>query len=129
MAEERRLPPVTELGMVTLALLAAAVIYLSAHLPEIVDLTPCIVLLVLAYGTFASIYVLLSRVEGFAWERFAYIALRALLAYTVISGLIIYVFIRNETTGGPLAVLIFALVLFAIDVPTLIAFTVARYAD
>ncbi len=127
MAEERSLPPVTELGMLTLALLASAVIYLSAHLPQGVDLTPCVVLLVLAYLTFATIYVLLARVEGFAWDRFAYIALRALLAYTVISGMIVYVFVRNETTGDPLVVLILALVLFALDVPTLIAFTVARY--
>jgi hypothetical protein len=37
---ERRLPPVTQLGMSSLALIVASGIYLSAHLPQQVPLTP-----------------------------------------------------------------------------------------
>ena len=42
---ERTLPPVTELGMASLALIVAGGIYLSAHLPQHVPLAPAVVLL------------------------------------------------------------------------------------
>jgi hypothetical protein len=129
MSEERRLPPVTQLGMLSLALIVAAVIYLSAHLPEHVSLGPAIALLaasaVLLIGNVTSLW----RTEGFAWRRFLEVARWALLAYSIIAGLIEYVFLRNNTSGGPLVVLTLALVVFALTVPVLIAFTVARYDD
>jgi hypothetical protein len=42
---ERRLPPVTQVGMLSLALIVSGGIYLAAHLPHKVPLTPAIVLL------------------------------------------------------------------------------------
>ena len=36
-------------------------------------------------------------------------------------------FLRNNTSGGPLVVLTLSLLVFALTVPVLIAFTVARY--
>jgi len=123
------MPPVTALGMATLALLASGVIYLSAHLPQQVSVTPAVILLAAAALVFATALVLLARTEGFAWDRFLEIARWALLAYAVIAGLIVYVFLRNDTSGAPLVVLVLSLVLFALDVPMLIGFTVARYAD
>jgi hypothetical protein len=124
---ERRLPPVTQLGMLSLGLIVAAVIYLSAHLPEHVSLGPAIVLLALSALLLAGNVLSLWRTEGFAWGRFLQVARWALLAYTVIAGLIEYVFLRNNTSGGPLIVLTLSLVIFALTVPVLIAFTVARY--
>ena len=50
-----------------------------------------------------------------------------LLAYALVAGMIEYVFLRNSTSGGPLVVLTLSLVVFALTVPVLIAFTVARY--
>ena len=44
-ADAVSLPPVTQVGMVSLALIVAAGIYLSAHLPKHVPLTPAVVLL------------------------------------------------------------------------------------
>ena len=129
MSEGRKLPPVTEMGMVALALIALAVIYLSAHLPESVSVAPALVLIGLAALVMLTAFVLLRKVEGFAWQRFYFIAARALLAYLVITGLIVYVFLRNETSGAPLWTLIAGLALFALDVPMLIAFTTARYAE
>jgi len=127
MSEERRLPPVTQLGMLSLSLIVAAVIYLSAHLPKHVPLGPAIALLsvsgLLLVGNVAS----LRRAESFAWGRFLEVARWALLAYAIIAGLIEYVFLRNSTSGGPLIVLTLSLVVFALTVPVLIAFTVARY--
>jgi hypothetical protein len=127
MNEERRLPPVTQLGMLSLSLIAAAVIYLSAHLPKHVSLGPAIALLAVSALLLAANVVSLWRTEGFAWRRFLEVARWALLAYSIISGLIEYVFLRDNTSGAPLIVLTLSLVVFALNVPGLIAFTVARY--
>ncbi len=129
MSEERRLPPVTQLGMLSLSLIVAAVIYLSAHLPEHVSLGPAIALLAASALLLIGNVVALRRTEGFAWGRFLEVAGWALLAYAIIAGLIEYVFLRNNTSGGPLIVLTLSLLVFALTVPVLIAFTVARYDD
>ena len=42
---ERKLPPVTELGMASLSLIVIGGIYLSAHLPRHVPLGPAVALL------------------------------------------------------------------------------------
>ncbi len=127
MSDERRLPPVTQLGMLSLALIVAAVIYLSAHLPEHVPLTPAVILLALSALLLAGNVLALAKTEGFAWARFIEVGRWALLAYVVISAMIEYVFLRNNTSGGPLVVLTLSLAVFALTVPVLIAFTVARY--
>jgi hypothetical protein len=129
MSEERRLPPVTQLGMLSLSLIVAAVIYLSAHLPEHVSLGPAIALLAASAVLLIGNVTALRRTEGFAWRRFLEVARWALLAYSIIAGLIEYVFLRNNTSGGSLVVLTLSLVVFALTVPVLIAFTVARYDD
>ncbi len=126
---ERKLPPVTELAMASLALIVAGGIYLSAHLPEHVPLAPAVVLLVLSIGLFAANVITLTRVEGFPWERFMSVAKWSLLAYAIIAGLIEYTFLQNHLSGGPLVVLTLSLCVFAIHVPTLIGFTVARYDE
>jgi hypothetical protein len=129
MSEKRRLPPVTQLGMLSLSLIVAAVIYLSAHLPEHVSLGPAIALLAASALLLIANVVALRRSEGFAWGRFLEVARWALLAYAIIAGLIEYVFLRNNTSGGALIVLTLSLLVFALTVPVLIAFTVARYDD
>jgi hypothetical protein len=125
----RRLPPVTPVGMLSLALIVAAGIYLSAHLPQHVSLGPAIALLsasaLLLAGNLAS----LARVPGFAWRRFFEVARWALVGYVLVAGMIEYAFLRNNLSGGPLIVLTLSLLVFAVHVPVLIAFTVARYAD
>lgn len=125
---ERRLPPVTQLGMASLALIVAGGIYLASHLPNHVSLTPAIVLLAASVLLLAINLVSLARVPGFAWDRFFDIAKWALAAYVLIAALIEYSFVRNHTSGGALVVLTLSLVVFAVHVPTLIGFTVARFA-
>jgi hypothetical protein len=126
---ERRLPPVTQIGMGSLALIVAAGIYLSANLPQHVSLAPAVVLVALSALLLTANLVALSRVEDFPWSRFADIAKWALLAYLVVAGMIEYSFVRNHVSGGPLVVLTLALIIFAVHVPTLIGFTVARFAE
>lgn len=126
---ERRLPPVTEVGMLSLALIVAGGIYLSSHIPNHVALTPAVILLCASALLLAGNLAALSRVEGFAWGRFFAIARWALLGYVVVAGMIEYAFLRDHLSGGPLVVLTLSLVIFAVHVPVLIAFTVARYAE
>jgi hypothetical protein len=122
-------PPVTALAMASLTLIVAGGIYLSAHLPNHVSLTPAIVLLVCSALLLAINLFLLSRVKNFSWARFFQVAKWSLLAYVGIAGMIEYVFLRNHLRGGALVVLTLSLVVFAVHVPTLVGFTVARYAD
>jgi hypothetical protein len=126
-ADAVRVPPVTALGMLSLGLVLVAGIYLSAHLPEHVSLGPAVILLAASALVFAFNMALLSRAEGFHWRRLLEVARWALLAYGVIAGLIEYVFLRNHTSGGALVVLTLSLLVFALNVPVLIGFTVARY--
>jgi hypothetical protein len=126
---ERRFPPVTEVGMLSLALIVAGGIYLSAHLPEHVPLGPAIALLIASATLLVVNLLSLTRVAGFAWQRFADIAKWALLAYVITAGLIEYSFLQNHLRGGALVVLTLSLVVYAVHVPVLIGFTVARYAD
>lgn len=126
---ERRLPPVTQLGMISLALIVIGGIYLAAHLPQHVALGPAIALLAASALLLAGNLIALARVPDFPWRRFFDVAKWALLAYATIAGMIEYAFLRNHLRGGALVVLTLSLVVFAIHVPTLIGFTVARFAD
>jgi hypothetical protein len=124
---EQRLPPVTELGMASLALIVAGGIYLSSHLPNHVPLGPAVGLLAASAVLLVINLGLLARVKGFAWNRFFAVAKWSLLAYVVIAGMIEYAFLQNHVSGGPLVILTLSLAVFAVHVPTLMGFTVARY--
>jgi hypothetical protein len=124
---ERRLPPVTQIGMTSLALIVAGGIYLAAHLPNHVPLAPAIALLTVSVLLLAGNLALLARVPDFPWSRFFDVAKWALLAYSIIAGMIEYSFLRDHITGGVLVVLTLSLVVFAVHVPVLIGFTVARF--
>jgi peptidoglycan/LPS O-acetylase OafA/YrhL len=124
---EQRLPPVTQLGMASLALIVAGGIYLAAHIPNHVPLGPAIALLGASVLLLAGNLAALARVQGFAWRRFFEVAKWALLAYLIIAAMIEYAFLRDHLSGGPLVVLTLSLAVFAVHVPVLIGFTVARY--
>ncbi len=124
---EPKLPPVTQVGMLSLALIVIGVIYLSAHLPQAVPLGPAIALLAASAMLLAGNLFFLMRVEDFHRARFFQVGKWALLAYAITAGLIEFVFVRNGVSGGALVVLTLSLVIYAVHVPVLIAFTVARY--
>ncbi len=124
---EQRYPPITELGMLSLGLIVAGGIYLSSHIPQHVPLAPAVALLVASTLVLVINYALLRRVPNFAWQRFFQVGRWALLAYLITAGMIEYVFVRNHLSGGPLVILTLSLVVYALQVPTLIGFTVARY--
>jgi hypothetical protein len=121
-------PHFTELGMLSLALIVIGGIYLASHLPRHVPLGPAIGLLVASVVVLSFNLFSLTRVKNFAWDRFFYVAKWALLAYVITAGMIEYAFLRDHVSGGALVVLTLSLLVYAVQVPTLIAFTVARYA-
>ncbi len=126
-APDARIPPVTEIGMTSLALIIIGGIYLAAHLPQAVPLLPAIVLLVASVLLLAVNLTLLARCRGFNWRRFLMVFKWGLLAYAITAGMIEYAFVRDGLSGGPLVVLTLSIVVYAVHVPILIAFTVARF--
>ena len=115
--------------MASLALIVAGGIYLSAHLPRHVPIAPAAILLGCSALLLAGNLIALARVPSFAWDRFFAVARWSLLAYAVIAGMIEYAFLQNHVRGASLLILTLSLVVFAVHVPTLVGFTVARFAD
>jgi len=76
----------------------------------------------------ASVF-LLSRLRQFAWDRFFLVWRWALLAYVISAGMIGFAFVHDHTRGTTLALVLVMLVIFALDVPLIIATTVARYSS
>ena len=125
----RRFPPVAPLTVGSLALIVIGGILMASYVPRRPPLAaPAALTAVSAVLALTSV-VLLSRLQQFAWPRF-FLAFRwALLAYAISAGMIGFAFVRDHTRGAPLALVIVMLVIFAIDVPLVIAFTVARYSS
>jgi hypothetical protein len=126
-AVERRMPPIAEIAVAAMALIVVAGIYLVSYLPQQAALGPAVALVTIAGVLVVVNIVLLSRLRDFAWEVFFRVAGWTLLAYGVISGMLLFVFLKDATKGSLLVLLTLSLVLFAIDIPILLAFSVARY--
>jgi len=124
---EQKLPPVTELGVVSMALIVAGGISIASKLPGHVPLTLPILFLAASSLVMAANLVALGRTTGFNWDAFFGVAKWALVAYAVIAGMLEFVFLHNGTSGGVLVVLTLSLAVYAVHVPLLIGFTVARY--
>jgi uncharacterized membrane protein YeiB len=72
---------------------------------------------------------MLSRIRPFAWKVFWQVAGWSLLAYAVIAGILLFVFVHDDTRGFMLVALTLSLFFFAVDIPLLLGFSVARYQD
>jgi len=128
-ANRRRFPPVAELAIVSLALVVIGGILMASYVPRRPPLGLPTALAVVAAALLLTSAFLLSRLERFAWDRFFVVLRWALLAYVISAGMIGFAFIYDHTRGAPLALVVVMLVIFALDVPLIIAFTVARYSS
>lgn len=128
-AIRRRFPPVAELAICSLALVVIGGILLASYAPRRPPLGGPAALAVISAALLLTSAYLLSRLQMFAWERFFLVFRWALLAYVISAGMIGFAFIHDHTRGAPLALLVVMLVIFALDVPLTIAFTVARYSS
>ncbi len=124
---QAELPPVNHLATAMLVLVVAGGIYMAAHVNHPATLVPAVVLAAAATLVLLVNLVLLSRIKPFAWHKFFQVSGWALLAYLVFAGIIEYVFIYDHTPGRQLALFTWMLALFAIDVPILLGYSVARY--
>jgi hypothetical protein len=120
-------PPVTELGMVSIGLVAAGVIYLAAHLPAQAPLLVPVLCLVAAVAVLAVNVFLIVRRPGFAMWRFRQVAGWMLLVYLVVSGMLAFTFVHDHTHGEVLGVMLLLLATFTCNVPVLAGYTVARF--
>ncbi len=123
----RRLPPIIEIGSLGLLFSIAGVIYLSSYVPGNPSLAPAIGLLAASAATVAGNVLVLSRIPGFAWWMFWQVWRWTMVAYAVIAGMLIYVFIYDQIPTGQLVLLVLTLAVFAVDIPVMLAFSVARY--
>jgi hypothetical protein len=128
-SSSRRLPPVAELTVGSVMLMLSGGVYLASYLPKPPPIGPAVGLLIAGSLLTVTALALLIRIRGFAWRSFFIVARWALVAYLVIAGILGFVFVYDHTRGDTLAVLLATLVVFAIDVPLVIAFTVARYQE
>jgi hypothetical protein len=128
-AAARKLPPVAEVAVASITLMLVGGVYLAAQIPG----HPALALPVAMVAAGAVLTVadtaMLSRIRPFAWPTFFLVFRWALVAYLVIAGLLGYVFVRDHTPGATMAVLAATLVVFAFDVPVILAFTVARFQN
>jgi hypothetical protein len=124
---DRKLPPVTEVGAASMIAIVVGVIFSASYLPKHAPTAVAVVILAVAAALMLANAFLLSRIDDFAWWRFRQVGAWALLAYVVIGGMIEYAFVYDHTRGTQLAILTAMLALFMLNVPVLIAFTVARY--
>ena len=125
--DERPLPPIWEIGIVTMILVVAGGIFLAAHMPKPVPLLLPTILLVIAGCLMVANIVILSRLRDFAWDYFFLVWRWSMGGYIVIAGMIEYAFLRNHMPHDVLAVLTGSLLIFAADIPLMFAFSVARY--
>jgi hypothetical protein len=125
--DDDALPPVTQVAIASMALIVAGGIWIASHLPHHVPLGPAVVLLAASAALVVVNVVSLLRVPGFNWAAFFLVARWAGLAYAITAGILLWVFVKDGTSGGQLVVLTLSLVIYAIHVPLLIGFTVARY--
>jgi hypothetical protein len=125
----RRLPPAAESAIVSLALVIVGGIIMASYAPRRPPLDGPIAIAAVAAALLLTSVLMISRLREFAWSRFFVVLKWAGLAYVISAGMIAFAFIRDHVRGAPLAVLLVLLVIYASDVPLIIAFTVARYSS
>lgn len=125
----RKLPPVAEIAVTAMALIVIGGITLASRLPHPAPLPVLIALLAAAVVLVLVDVGLLARLGDFAWPLFFRVAKWTMLAYAVMYAMLEFTFVYDHVTGSTLVVLTLMLVVFAIDIPLLFGFSVARYAN
>ena len=121
------LPPVMPVAISTLVLIVAGGIVVAAQYGRPPKLTVPVILLGVAAVLLLVNAVLVVRIEEFARPVFHRVLGWALLAYVAIAGILEYVFVYDHTPGRELALFSAMLVLFALDVPLMLSYSVARW--
>jgi len=123
----RGLPPITQLQVGALGLVIVGGVYMASYFPRRPPLGLPVALLAGSVALFAIGMIMLARVRDFAWDTFFLVGRWALLAYLIQASMIEFAFVHNHASGPALVVVTLMLMMFAMTIPTVIAFTVARY--
>ena len=121
------LPPVMPVAVSTLVLIVAGGIVVATQYGRPPKLTVPVILLGVAAVLLLVNAVLVVRIKEFARPVFHRVLGWALLAYVVIAGILEYVLVYDHTPGRELALFSAMLVLFALDVPLMLSYSVARW--
>ena len=113
--------------MASIGFVAGGVIWLAAFLQKHAALGPAIACFAVAVLLDVACFALLLRRPGFAWWRFKQVFFWVFLANLIVSGMIVYAFIYDQTRGATLALLILLLAVYVVSIALIPAFTVARY--
>ena len=122
-------PKAVEASTLSLACVLIGGIWLGSHASPKSDHSLMLptVLLIASVVLFLAAMAMITRVKDFAWKTWVTLGKWALLAYVLEGGMILFAFVHNHVRGNTLAVVIGSLAMFMINVPFLIATTVARY--
>jgi hypothetical protein len=123
---QRSLPPIIEVGVVAMALCIAGVIYLVSY-TSAPSLGPAIGLVIAAAAVVLANCAILARIPDFNWHVFWQVGWWTLVGYAVIAGMLMFTFIYDKLPSGQLALLVGTLAVFAVDIPIMLAFSVARF--
>jgi hypothetical protein len=126
---ERTYPPIGWLSTFALGCVIIGGIMMASYAPRPAPLGLPVTLLCAGGALLLTSWVMLARLKDFSWSSFWSVFKWALLAYAFTSGMIELAFVRDHTRGSPLVVITLMLCVFALSVPTTIAFTTARYAN
>jgi hypothetical protein len=120
-------PPVIPIAISTLVLIVAGGVLVAAQYGRPPKLTVPTILLVAAAVLLIVNAILVLRIKEFARPVFLRVLGWTLLAYGVIAGILEYAFVYDHTPGKELALFSALLLLFAIDVPLMLSYSVARW--
>ena len=126
---DRPFPPIGWLSSIALGCVIIGGILLASYAPRVAPQGIASVLLIAGALALAAAWMMLLRLRDFAWDTFRKVFKWALLAYAITSGMIELAFVRDHVRGSSLVIVTLMLVVFALSVPTTIAFTTARFAD
>ena len=126
---DRPMPPVGWLSAAALGLVIVGGIILASYAPRAAPLGLATALLSVAIVLLVVAAILLVRIEEFAWATFGVVFKWVLLAYVIVAGMIEFAFLHDHTRGSSLVLVTLMLTVFALSVPTTIAFTTARFVD
>ncbi|MDA8277900.1 MAG: hypothetical protein M0Z45_06875 [Actinomycetota bacterium] len=122
-------PPIAEMGVVSLALIVVGGVYTASHYPHSFSLLIPTILAGLSWAVFLVALGLLFKMKALAREIFFKVGKWTLLVYSLIAGMLEYVFVYDGTRGSALIVITVMLAMFAIDIPMIIAFTVDHFTS
>lgn len=122
-----RFPPVAETGVAALVLIVIGGIYMASYAPRRPSLALPVTLAAASAAMLVAALVMLARSRQLAWNKFFLVGRWTLLSYVIAAGLIEFAFVRDHMRGSALTLVSIMLVLFALIVPLIISFTVARY--